>query len=187
MADLLPGGIGRDTVLVLAFATVLMVALAANPNPTRRTLLVTAPLLLAVAGAALLGTGRAVTGRVLGVVAFDLLTGAPVVRPLHLAAYGFVALAMAVAGHLAAAGRLWLPARAGARPGRRLRPAQGGARGRVGAPHPRAPGGHPVPVRQDPVRAAARTRGGRRARAGRRGPVAPGQTRRVPRPRIVTR
>jgi len=112
LADALPGGMGRDVLLVLAFAAVLLVALAANPNPTRRTLLVTAPLMLALAGAALLGTGRAVAGLVLGVVAFDLLSRNPVVRPLHLAAYGFVALTMAVAGHLAGQGRLWRPARA---------------------------------------------------------------------------
>jgi len=113
LADLLPGGMGRDVLLVLAFAAVLLVALAANPNPTRRTLLVTAPLMLALAGAALLGTGRAVTGLVLGVVLFDLLSGDPVAQPVHLAAYGLVVLTtMAVTGHLAGHGRLWRPVRA---------------------------------------------------------------------------
>ena len=113
LADALPGGLSRDVLLVLAFAAALLVALADTPVTTRGTLVVvTTPLVLALAGAALLGTGRAVAGLVLGVVLFDLLSGNPVARPLHLAAYGFVVLTMAVTGRLAAHGRLWRPVRA---------------------------------------------------------------------------
>ena len=111
LADALPGGLSRDVLVVLAFAAALLVALTDTPAPTR--LVVTAPLLLALAGAALLGTGRAVTGMVLGVVLFDLLSGDPVAQPVHLAAYGLVVLTtMAVTGHLAGHGRLWRPVRA---------------------------------------------------------------------------
>jgi hypothetical protein len=94
-------------------ATALLVALAGTPAITRRTLLlVTVPLALALVGAALLGTGRAVAGLALGLAAFDLLVGDPVTRRGHLAVYGLVVLAMAVAGHQAAHGVLWRPFRA---------------------------------------------------------------------------
>ena len=113
LADALPGGLLRDLLLVVGFAVVVLVAGAAWPGPASRTLdQVTPPLLVAVAGAALLGSGRGIAGLLLAVVGRHLLAGSAAVRPGHLAGYGLVLLAMAVAGRLAGHGRLWRPLRA---------------------------------------------------------------------------
>jgi hypothetical protein len=107
LADWLPGGIVRDVVLVLAFAAGLVATLP-DVRPVASSRLPTA-LLLAVAGAALLGIRRALPGLALGVLGSGVATHGDALaflhRPLTLAGYCFLALVVLLVGQLAAGGK----------------------------------------------------------------------------------
>jgi predicted Ser/Thr protein kinase len=113
LADWLPGGIARDLVLVVAFAAVLAATLP-DVRPVAGSRLPTA-LPLAVVGAVLLGSRRALPGLALGVLGAGIAVHGDALaflhRPLTLAGYCFLALVMLLVGQLAAGGRQLRPVR----------------------------------------------------------------------------
>jgi hypothetical protein len=113
LADWLPGGVARDLVLVLAFAAA-MAATLPDVRPVASSRLPPA-LLLAVAGAALLGIRRALPGLALGMLGSGIAVHGDALaflhRPLTLAGYCFLGLVVLLVGQLAAGGRRLRPMR----------------------------------------------------------------------------
>jgi hypothetical protein len=107
LADWLPGGVARDLALVAAFAAVLAATLP-GIRPVAGSRL-PAALLLAVVGAALLGSRRALPGLALGMLAGGIAAHGDALaflhRPLTLAGYCFLGLVVLLVGQLAASGQ----------------------------------------------------------------------------------
>jgi hypothetical protein len=113
VADLLPGGLARDLLLVFGFAMVLAAMLpgvrpvAGAPIP--------AALLVLVVGAALLGPLRGLVGLALGVLATEASVRGDALaflnRPRALAAYAFLGLVVLLVGRIAGRGRRLRPLR----------------------------------------------------------------------------
>jgi len=113
VADLLPGGMARDLLLVFGFA----MALAATLPGVRPALgaPVPAALLILVVGAALLGALRGLVGFALGVLATEATVHGDALaflnRPRALAAYAFLGLTVLLVGRVAGRGKHLRPLR----------------------------------------------------------------------------
>src|SRR6266540_7104522 len=103
LADLLPGGLLRDLALVAAFAALVMASLAGDePVSSAR---VTAPALVALAGAALLGRNRGASGFTLGALGLYVLGRAPTTSLRTVLGYVVLLVSIGIVGTLAAFGR----------------------------------------------------------------------------------
>ena len=103
LADLLPGGLLRDLGLVAAFALLMMASLDSDdPISAAR---VTAPALVGLVGAALIGRNRAASGFTLGAVGLYALGNPPSTGFRTLLGYVVLLVAIGVTGTLAALGR----------------------------------------------------------------------------------
>jgi serine/threonine protein kinase len=113
VADLLPGGMARDLLLVFGFA----MALAATLPAVRPVLgaPIPAALLILVVGAALLGALRGLVGLALGVLATEASVHGDALaflhRPRALAAYAFLGLTVLLVGRVAGRGKHLRPLR----------------------------------------------------------------------------
>jgi hypothetical protein len=113
VADLLPGGMARDLLLVFGFA----MALAATLPGVRPALgaPIPAALLILVVGAALLGALRGLVGFALGVLATEATVHGDALaflnRPRALAAYAFLGLTVLLVGRVAGRGKHLRPLR----------------------------------------------------------------------------
>ncbi len=113
VADLLPGGMARDLLLVFGFA----MALAATLPRVRPVLgaPIPAALLILVVGAALLGALRGLVGLALGVLATEASVHGDALafldRPRALAAYAFLGFIVLLVGRVAGRGKHLRPVR----------------------------------------------------------------------------
>jgi hypothetical protein len=103
LADLLPGGLLRDLALVAAFA-VLMMATLDSDDPVSAAR-VTAPALVGLVGAALIGRNRAASGFTLGAVGLYVLGSPPSTGLRTVLGYFVLLVAIGITGTLAALGR----------------------------------------------------------------------------------
>jgi serine/threonine protein kinase len=103
LADLLPGGLLRDLGLVAGFALLMMAALGSDdPVSAAR---ITAPALIGLVGAALIGRNRAASGYALGTVGLYLLGNQPSSGLRTVLGYFVLLVAIGITGTLAALGR----------------------------------------------------------------------------------
>jgi predicted Ser/Thr protein kinase len=103
LADLLPGGLLRDLALVAGFALLMMATLGSDdPVSAAR---VTAPALVGLVGAALIGRNRAASGFALGAVGLYVLGNPPATRLMTVLGYFVLLVAIGITGTLAAFGR----------------------------------------------------------------------------------
>ncbi len=103
LADLLPGGLLRDLVLVAGFALLMMAALTRDdPVSSAR---VTGPALVGLVAAALIGRNRAASGFTLGAVGLYLLGNPPATGLRTVLGYFVLLVAIGITGTLAALGR----------------------------------------------------------------------------------
>jgi biotin transport system substrate-specific component len=103
LADLLPGGLLRDLALVAGFA-LLMLATLKSDDPVSGAR-VTAPTLVGLVGAALIGRNRAASGFTLGTVGLYVLGSAPTTGVRAVLGYLVLLVAIGLTGTLAALGR----------------------------------------------------------------------------------
>ena len=103
LADLLPGGLLRDLALVAGFAALMMVSLGSDDPVSGAR--VTAPALVGLVGAALLGRNRAASGFTLGAVGLYALGNAPTTGLRTVLGYFVLLIAIGITGTLAALGR----------------------------------------------------------------------------------
>jgi predicted Ser/Thr protein kinase len=103
LADLLPGGLLRDLALVAAFA-VLMMATLDSDDPVSAAR-VTAPALVGLVGAALIGRNRAASGFTLGAVGLYVLGSPPSTGLRTVLGYFVLLVAIGITGTLAGLGR----------------------------------------------------------------------------------
>jgi predicted Ser/Thr protein kinase len=103
LADLLPGGLLRDLGLVAGFA-LLMLATLDSDDPVSAAR-VTAPALVALVGAALIGRNRAASGFALGAVGLYVLGNPPTTDLRRVLGYFVLLVAIGITGTLAAFGR----------------------------------------------------------------------------------
>jgi serine/threonine protein kinase len=103
LADLVPGGLLRDLALVAGFALLMMACLGSD-DPVSGTR-VTAPALVGLIGAALLGRNRAASGFALGAVGLYTLGHPPTTGLRTLLGYLVLLVAIGITGTLAAIGR----------------------------------------------------------------------------------
>ncbi len=103
LADLLPGGLLRDLGLVAAFA-LLMLATLGSDEPVSAAR-VTAPALVGLVGAALIGRNRAASGLALGAVGLYTLGNPPTTDLRRVLGYFVLLVGIGITGTLAALGR----------------------------------------------------------------------------------
>jgi predicted Ser/Thr protein kinase len=103
LADLLPGALLRDLGLVAAFA-LLMLATLGSDEPVSAAR-VTAPALVGLAGAALIGRNRAASGFALGAVGLYILGNPPTTDLRRVLGYFVLLVGIGITGTLAALGR----------------------------------------------------------------------------------
>jgi serine/threonine protein kinase len=103
LADLLPGGLLRDLALVVAFALLMMATL--NSDDPVSAARVTAPALVGMVGAALIGRNRAASGFALGAVGMYVLGNPPATSLRTVLGFFVLLVAIGITGTLAALGR----------------------------------------------------------------------------------
>jgi serine/threonine protein kinase len=103
LADLLPGGLLRDLALVAGFA-LLMLATLKSDDPVSAAR-VTAPALVGLVGAALIGRNRAASGFTLGTVGLYVLGSPPTTGVRAVLGYLVLLVGIGLTGTLAALGR----------------------------------------------------------------------------------
>jgi serine/threonine protein kinase len=103
LADLLPGGLLRDLALVAGFALLMMATLGSD-DPVS-AVRITAPALVGLVGATLIGRNRAASGFTLGAVGLYVLGTPPTTGLRTVLGYFVLLVAIGVTGTLAALGR----------------------------------------------------------------------------------